>query len=100
MCPAVTAVLNPSTFDILCVVQPVALPLDAQCNPVHAYQYNKANTIFQAARAAGKTTAWIDKGPYYELVQVCFSMPSSPWAFLTNQGSHVTVLCLSLFAGL
>ncbi|KAK9869021.1 hypothetical protein WJX84_001753 [Apatococcus fuscideae] len=50
-------------------VNPVALPLDAQCNPVHAYQYNKANTIFQAARAAGKTTAWIDKGPYYELVQ-------------------------------
>lgn len=56
-------------------LQPVALPLDAQCNPVHAYQFNKANTIFQVARAAGKTTAWIDKGPYYELVQVRPALP-------------------------
>ncbi|KAL3133692.1 hypothetical protein ABBQ32_008192 [Trebouxia sp. C0010 RCD-2024] len=46
-----------------------ALPLDATCKPVHAYSFNQANTVFQVARDAGMRTAWIDKGPYYELVQ-------------------------------
>ncbi|DBA92155.1 hypothetical protein WJX77_006975 [Trebouxia sp. C0004] len=46
-----------------------ALPLDATCDPVHAWRFNQANTIFQVALAAGKRTAWIDKGPYYEVVQ-------------------------------
>ncbi|DBA95276.1 TPA: hypothetical protein ACH3X3_013170 [Trebouxia sp. C0006] len=45
------------------------LPLDAACDPVHAWRFNQANTIFQVALAAGKRTAWIDKGPYYEVVQ-------------------------------
>jgi hypothetical protein len=32
----------------------------------------------QVALAAGKRTAWIDKGPYYEVVQVRFHLPVQP----------------------
>jgi len=33
---------------LLCaVVQESTLPLDATCDPVHAWRFNQANTIFQ-----------------------------------------------------
>lgn len=49
-----------------------------------------SDTVFlclQVALAAGKRTAWIDKGPYYEVVQVRFlsptvSMPDSSMPYM------------------
>ena len=33
----------------VCMLQESTLPLDATCNPVHAWRFNNANTIFQVS---------------------------------------------------
>jgi hypothetical protein len=54
------------------VIDPTKLPrgLDAHGNCVPVYPHNaiRSNTIFEAVKAAGGTTAWADKHPAYDLV--------------------------------
>jgi len=46
------------------------LPVDANGNPVQPWQFNKTNTIFDIAKAAGLTSAFMDKHPgAYTIVQ-------------------------------
>ncbi len=49
-------------------LDPKKLPRDPAngCVPVYPHSYLKVNTIFEVAKAAGKTTAWSDKHPVYE----------------------------------
>jgi hypothetical protein len=54
------------------VIDPTKLPrrLDehGKCVPVFPHDAIKANTIFEAVKAAGGRTAWADKHPAYDLV--------------------------------
>jgi Type I phosphodiesterase / nucleotide pyrophosphatase len=54
------------------VIDPIKLPrgLDTHGNCVAVYPHNaiRSNTIFEAVKAAGGTTAWADKHPAYDLV--------------------------------
>lgn len=40
---------------VYAMLQESLLPLDASCNPVHAWAYNRANTIFQVYHLLVKT---------------------------------------------
>lgn len=53
------------------VIDPARLPRDPArgCAPVWPHAYLRVNTVFEAVRAAGGYTAWIDKHPAYEFVQ-------------------------------
>jgi Type I phosphodiesterase / nucleotide pyrophosphatase len=52
-------------------IDPAKLPRDPRlgCTPVYPHAYLRVNTVFEAVRAAGGYTAWIDKHPTYELVE-------------------------------
>jgi hypothetical protein len=51
-------------------IDPAQLPVDSKGNPVQPWQYNRTNTIFDIATAAGKTSAFFDKHPgAYQIVQ-------------------------------
>jgi hypothetical protein len=54
------------------VIDPAKLPrvLDSHgnCAPLYPHQAMRANTIFEAVKAAGGHTAWADKHPAYDLV--------------------------------
>jgi predicted AlkP superfamily pyrophosphatase or phosphodiesterase len=54
------------------IIDPKKLPrrLDSEGNCVLVYPHNaiRTNTIFEAVKAAGGTTAWADKHPAYDLV--------------------------------
>ena len=51
-------------------IDPTQLPVDAKGNPVQPWQYNKTNTIFDIAKAAGLTSAFFDKHTgAYNIVQ-------------------------------
>ncbi|QCB97356.1 phosphodiesterase [Arthrobacter sp. PAMC25564] len=51
------------------LLNPAALPVDpATCQPVYPHQYLKVNTVFEVAKSAGLTTAWVDKHPAYEIL--------------------------------
>ena len=66
--------LNDSAHLSLDVIDPTKLPrrLDehGRCVPVYPHDFMKANTIFEVVRAAGGHTAWADKHPAYDLVNV------------------------------
>ena len=51
-------------------IDPAKLPLDPEkgCSPVYPHSFLRVNTIFEAVRAAGMRTAWIDKHPSYEML--------------------------------
>ena len=49
-------------------INPSALPLDQNCNPVYPHQFVKVNTIFEVIKAHGGVTAWADKHAAYDLV--------------------------------
>lgn len=48
-CTRAESVLHISLSELWlrCLVQESALPLDGTCNPVHAWRFNRANTVFQ-----------------------------------------------------
>ena len=63
----------------------------------HCYLSGNNNVDMQVALAAGKRTAWIDKGPYYEVVQVSVSLTIYMFDGPYTSAAHVhqSVLCAS-----
>jgi hypothetical protein len=61
--------VDPDKFDT--TIDPKKLPVDPAkgCAPVYPHAYLRVNTIFEVLKAAGRTTAWADKHPAYDLVQ-------------------------------
>jgi hypothetical protein len=61
--------VDPEKFDT--VIDPKKLPVDPAkgCAPVYPHAYLRVNTIFEILKASGRTTAWADKHPAYDLVQ-------------------------------
>ncbi len=57
------------TSDPNTVIDPAKLPVDpSTCRPIYPHQYDKVNTVFEVARAAGLRTAWTDKHSAYEMM--------------------------------
>ena len=61
--------VDPEKFDT--TIDPKKLPVDPAkgCAPVYPHAYLRVNTIFEVLKGAGRTTAWADKHPSYDLVQ-------------------------------
>jgi hypothetical protein len=63
---------NPPNQVSLNKINPAALPRyfneDGQCAPKFPHTALRTNTIFEAVKAAGGVTAWVDKHPAYDLV--------------------------------
>ena len=47
---------------------PLSLASDGSCKPVYPHEFLKVNTIFEVLREAGRSTAWSDKHPAYDIV--------------------------------
>ena len=61
--------LDDKVLDTLLDVKKLPLDPAKNCAPVYPHAFLRINTIFDVAKAAGRTTAWADKHPAYDLVQ-------------------------------
>jgi len=63
--------INPDAVDAGGGIDDKKLPRDPKngCQPVPPHAYLRTNTVFDVVTAAGKTGAWLDKHPAYDLVK-------------------------------
>jgi hypothetical protein len=47
---------------------PLSRASDGSCKPVYPHEFLKVNTIFEVLHEAGRSTAWSDKHPAYDIV--------------------------------
>jgi hypothetical protein len=63
--------INPDAADAGGGIDDKKLPRDPKngCQPVSPHAYLRANTVFDVVTAAGKTAAWLDKHPAYDILR-------------------------------
>lgn len=63
--------VNPDAADAGGGIDDKKLPRDPKngCQPVSPHAYLRTNTVFDVVTAAGKTAAWLDKHPAYDILR-------------------------------
>jgi len=63
--------INPDAADAGGGIDDKKLPRDPKhgCQPVSPHAYLRTNTVFDVVTAAGKTAAWLDKHPSYDILR-------------------------------